>query len=650
MPPAENHILFIFSNPQIEKAVGQVLSLSGYVTAQVTDLTQLEQLARALKPDMIMVDEHQGETSTHELIGRALRVLPATPILLVLQKDDLNILKEALHAGACDCVTLPVRSQEFVELVKEHLRRARLRREHITQETRRTTASLQSRLDELEILTQLGRSMISSLEVDTIFVEVVKAAVALTNAQEGSLMLVDEDSGELYMRAALNFNDQFVQTFRLRVSDSLAGLVVRRGDPIMLDEHSPQKIVTSYLVSNLIYVPLRLNDKVIGVLGVDNRTDQISFKDRDLKLLEALAEYAVIAIHNAGLYTGTITQRNQLETIVSHIQDGVIVVNEQRDLLLVNPVARRMFKVKEDWSGSTFDDVFGAIPGMTALIDDYKNASNGWLELALAKNMFYNVQITSIPEVGQVITLHDITPLKRLDRAKSEFVSTVSHDLRSPLTAILGYVDLLERAGTLNDLQRDFIRRVKISVHNITTLVDDLLQLGRIEAGLDLVKEQVDIKQVIQAILESLNNQSSQKNQEISLVADDSLPLITANVEYVKQIFFRLIENAIKYTPESGTIKITCDLKDEFFLIRVSDSGIGVLPAEQAHIFEKFYRGSNIADDSVGTGLGLAIVRAAVEKLSGRLQIESETGKGATFQVELPLNPPTESDSLADKN
>ncbi len=650
MPSSDNHILFIFSNPQIEKIIDQVLSLSGFVTAQVSDPAQIEQLAKAFMPDMIMVDEHAGDINTNDLIRSVQRVLPAIPVLLVLERDDFNTLKEALHAGACDCISLPVRSQEFIDLVKNHLKRARLRREYIMQENRRTTASLQNRLDELETLTQLGRSMISSLEVDTIFVEVVKAAVALTGAQEGSLMLVDSESGELYMRAALNFNDQFVHTFRLKVSDSLAGLVMRRGEPIMLDEHSPQKIVTSYLVNNLIYVPLRLNDKVIGVLGVDNRTDPISFKDRDIKLLEALAEYAVIAIHNAGLYTRTINHRNQLETIVAHIKDGVIVVDPQRSLLLVNPVARQMFKLDEDCSGCTFDEIFGKYPELLELFDKDDVEINDWVELSLGKNRIYNVQLTSIPDVGRVITLHDITLLKKLDRAKSEFVSTVSHDLRSPLTAILGYVDLLERAGALNDMQRDFVRRVKISVHNITTLVDDLLELGRIEAGLDVFKEQVDVNRIIEGVWQSLKKQSGEKQQQVSLSLSDTLPLLSANSDYLKQMFLRLIENAVKYTPKGGTINIGSGLKEGHILVEIGDSGIGVLPAEQPHIFEKFYRGSNVDDDSAGTGLGLAIVRAVVEKLSGRVWLESELDKGATFWLELPVNPPPESNGLEDES
>ena len=451
-------------------------------------------------------------------------------------------------------------------------------------------------------------------------------------------MMIDEDSGDLYMRAALNFNDHFVHTFRLKVNDSLAGLVVRRGEPILLDERSPKKISTSYLVKSLVYVPLRLSEKIIGVLGVDNRNARPAFKDHDRKLLEALAEYTVIAIHNAGLYATTNHQRNQLETTLAHIQDGVVVLDQDRNVILANRVAEHLFNLGSDFIGKPFNEVFSGHRELNQLLNRDPGDSPAWVDLVNDREDVFSAHLADIPEVGQVITLHDITPLKKLDRIKNDFVSTVSHDLRSPLTAILGYVDLLERAGPLNEMQRDFVKRVKVSVRNITGLVDDLLDLGRIEAGLDIHKDKVQLNTLVQESLVTFKGVVAEKNQQVELQLVEPSPLIVAAPLQVRQMIDNLLENAFKYTPEGGEVKLSTEVSDGQAILKVSDSGIGIPAKELPHIFEKFYRASNVTGDMIGTGLGLSIVRSVVELHNGRVWAESQADKGTTFVVVLPLS------------
>jgi signal transduction histidine kinase/DNA-binding response OmpR family regulator len=637
MPRTDNHILLLFSNTQVEQLLERVLTLSGFVTTNASDKEGVEKLVRAFTPDLILIGEKVGARSGVDMVIELQHSMPVTPIIMFVERDGAEIMRKAVRAGVVDCLSLPIRSEEFIKIVEYHLERARVQREYLLLETRRATTSLQRRLDELETLTQLGQSIISSLELDKIFIDVVKAAVSLTGAEEGSLMLVDEESDELYMRAALNFNDHFVHTFRLKVSDSLAGLVMRRGEPVLLDERSPQKISTAYLVKNLIYVPLRLTERIIGVLGVDNRTTRPPFKDHDRKLLEALAEYTAIAIHNAGLYANTINQRNQLETTLTHIQDGVVLVDKDRRLMLVNQVAEHLFDLNNDCLGKSFDEVFSHHKELGKLFERDAIDYPGWVEMVNARDEVFSAHLADIPDVGQVITLHDITPLKKLDRIKSDFVSTVSHDLRSPLTAILGYVDLLERAGPLNDMQRDFVRRVKVSAHNITGLVDDLLDLGRIEAGLDMHKDKVALNTLVQESLEIFKGVAADKNQKVEMELADPPPVILATELQIRQMIDNLLENAFKYTPDGGVVKLSTETADGQAILKVSDSGMGIPANDLPHVFEKFYRASNVTGDMIGTGLGLSIVRSVAELHNGRVWAESPQGKGTTFFVVLPL-------------
>jgi two-component system NtrC family sensor kinase len=260
------------------------------------------------------------------------------------------------------------------------------------------------------------------------------------------------------------------------------------------------------------------------------------------------------------------------------------------------------------------------------------------LELTLEDGRVLNTQVSPIPNIGLVLTMQDITHLKELDRIKSEFVSTVSHDLRSPLTAILGYVELLERVGPLNDQQRDFVSRVELSVHNITTLINDLLELGRIEAGFDTRKELIPFQNLIEITIEELKAQIEEKNQIFIKDVPDKLPAVLGNPIQLRQMLSNLLGNAIKNTPTGGRIVLHARAEGEQIIVQVSDTGPGIPPADQPYIFDKFYRASNISSDIPGTGLGLAIVKSVVENHLGRVWVDSALGQGTTFTIVLPIS------------
>jgi two-component system NtrC family sensor kinase len=234
--------------------------------------------------------------------------------------------------------------------------------------------------------------------------------------------------------------------------------------------------------------------------------------------------------------------------------------------------------------------------------------------------------------------MQDITHLKELDRIKSDFVNTVSHDLRSPLTAILGYVELIDRVGPINEQQKEFIRRVQISVQNITALINDLLDLGRIEAGFDARKEIVPFSAIIHYAVDGLRSRAEDKSQELILDIPENMPEVLGNPTRLRQMLSNLISNAIKYTPEKGQVTVHSHAEGEQIILQVIDTGPGIPSSDQQYIFDKFYRGSNIPPDMPGTGLGLAIVKSIVENHLGRIWVDSTLGQGTTFTVVLPIS------------
>ena len=631
------HILVAISDQQITFLLERVLKSAGYAISLQENPASIQRTVELNPPTLIILGETVGNASGMEIAAALLRRFPAIPVLLFISQESPALLKQALQLGVSDTFCLPLRTDDILKAVQASLEKAQQRKDWVLLESRRATAGLQRQISEMQTLAELARTINSSLDLDSVLQSVVEAAVKLTNADEGSLLLVDDVTGELYMRASRNFQDEFARTFRIPIQDTLAGSVVRSGQPVLMDENTPQKIKTSYLVQSLVYVPLRVHQSVIGVLGIDNRAKKIPFTDHDVQLLSALAEFASIAIVNASRFSDTSAERNKLGTILAKIQDGVIVFDQDQRLVLVNQMAAGAFKLDDaSLAGQPLQDVF-THPDLLALVDSGSKTMTNRAEIAVEDGRIFSAQITPIAGVGAAVTMHDITNLKKLDRIKSDFVSTVSHDLRSPLTAILGYVELIERAGPVNELQRDFVHRVQTSVHNITHLVDDLVELGRIESGFDSRKEPVHLEQLIPLVVDQLKKQMDDKHQTLLLEVPEVLPPVFANPVQLRQMVENLLENASKYTHPGGVVTVHATLEDQQIILRFIDNGIGIPQVDLPFIFDKFYRASNANNEMSGTGLGLSIVRSIVEAHQGRIWVESQPDEGSTFTVVFPV-------------
>ena len=244
--------------------------------------------------------------------------------------------------------------------------------------------------------------------------------------------------------------------------------------------------------------------------------------------------------------------------------------------------------------------------------------------------------------VGRVCILRDVTHFKELDALKSEFVATVSHDLRSPLTLMRGYATMLEMVGNLNNQQEGYIQKIVIGVESMSRLVNNLLDLGRIEADVGLRLEMLSVLDVIEQVTDGLSLQAAQKQIKMHVsVPETALPLLEADQALLTQAMHNLVENAIKYTPTNGDIWVTAKLEQERIIFEVRDTGIGVSPVDQPRLFEKFFRSANReAKRERGTGLGLAIVESIAVRHGGEVGLISKLGSGSTFFIAIPIRQP----------
>lgn len=331
-------------------------------------------------------------------------------------------------------------------------------------------------------------------------------------------------------------------------------------------------------------------------------------------------------------------ERSRLESVFNNIHDSVMLLNQQNVIILVNPAMCRAFGLDaKTVVGKPVLDVIKH-PDVLALIlradtgDPYQ-----YHEVNFPDGRAGNAQLIAIHEVGYAFTMQDVTHLKEVDRVRREFVHTVSHDLRSPLTSVIGYTELVERAGSLNEQQRDFLRRIQSSIQHITSLINDLLDVDSIEAGIDKRREFVQLEGILRYTVDMLHSQIKEKHLKIQTDIAPALPAVRANPIRLRQVLDNIIGNAIKYSNDHGEISISIHSEGDQVILEVTDQGPGIPPADQPHIFDKFYRASNISSKVEGSGLGLAIVKNIVENHQGRIWVESTLDQGTTFFIVLPI-------------
>ncbi len=404
--------------------------------------------------------------------------------------------------------------------------------------------------------------------------------------------------------------------------------------PIILyaDADDP-KLVEAALragLSDCLYPPLKMDEISVAVNRSMVRARHLGdWLRREVKrTTSSLAEKAKISE----------SERTKLEAIIGNIQDGVIVMDEGRNILLINNSIRDIFQLgNKSLLGKPVQDIISNTD-LLALLNRPNENSLKYHEINFDDGRVFNAQYTPIPKIGGAVTMQDISYLKELDRLKSDFIHTVSHDLRSPLTAILGYTELIGRSGPLNENQQEFLQRLQGSVQHVTVLINDLLDLGRLEAGFDTRREMVQLESVLKYTLDIVDLQMKKKKIKLMVNIDTEIRPLRANPIRIRQMLDNLVGNAIKYTQNEGCVKVNLSMHEDQIILGVEDNGPGIPAEEQSRVFEKFYRATNMAgNESVsGSGLGLAIVKSIVESHQGRVWVESTIGKGSTFFVLLP--------------
>jgi len=361
-------------------------------------------------------------------------------------------------------------------------------------------------------------------------------------------------------------------------------------------------------------------------------------------LLGLIVAVIVLVIFNRRLRAAEVA-RQRLEAILASTLDPVLVTDLENRLILTNPAARRALGIVSGSAEGLLNEHVISQPALRGLFQELESGPKS-AEVAMPDGKVYFVTASSLVMDGRpferVCVMRDVTHFKELDALKSDFVSTVSHDLRSPLTLMRGYATMLEMVGALNEQQQRYVAKINLGVESMSRMVTNLLDLGRIDAGVGLMVEKTNLMDILKAVMEPLQLNADQKNIELLQEAASDLPeAIEVDRALLQQALYNLVENAIKYTPENGSVALRVRNRPPGLLFEVQDTGIGIPPADLQRLFEKFFRGSQReARLQHGSGLGLAIVRSIAERHGGRVWVESVMGQGSTFFLSIPLSPP----------
>jgi PAS domain S-box-containing protein len=335
-------------------------------------------------------------------------------------------------------------------------------------------------------------------------------------------------------------------------------------------------------------------------------------------------------------------ERGRLKAILDSTTDAILVTDRQGHLILANPAAEHAFGIRDAEavtrplaqavSNESLEQLFTRPTGNREAIVE---------EIPLPDGRTLYASAATITDgdgraIGRVAVMRDITALKELDAMKDEFVATVSHDLRSPLTFMRGYVDMIPTAGDLNEKQQEFVVRIVRGIDQMAELIDDLLDIGRIEAGVGIEMAPCAVGSLAKIVVAESLDRAKAKNLKLRLELPPTLPPIIGDEALIKRAMANLVDNAIKYTPE-GSVTVRVREADSYLVVSVSDTGIGIAPADRMRLFEKFYRVKRRDTIRIkGTGLGLAIVKSIIERHNGKTWVESKLGEGSTFHLALP--------------
>jgi PAS domain S-box-containing protein len=512
---------------------------------------------------------------------------------------------------------------------------------------------------DLAQLLEINKILNSTLDLDKLLTIIVEQSAAVVKAEAGSLMLLDQATNELVFDIALGEKGEQVKQIRLKVGEGIAGWVAQERKTLIVNEvdkdprwSSRADTKSSFKTRSMLCVPLIYKDKISGVMEAINKKDNGSFNAEDQQILEALAAQAAVALENARLFKEVREKREEIEAVFKGMSDGAIVTGANYQVAMLNESAVRLLGVtREQLLQRHFLDTLRGNYDFSLPLQEIIGRSAVYeMKRREGKKYFLECATTMIKDeqkqvLGYIILLRDVTEAKKESLLKQNFLSVISHKLRTPLTSILGYSAILmldqKTKKTLSDFQSNALKDIDRQGHQLANLVTKLLAFTMVEGEvLELNRKVVDLKSICKEVYGHFHEAVFQKG--VKLEVDDSCNAIAslyADEEKIKEVFYNLIDNAIKFADKKDIIiRISGQrLTGEMVEFVITDNGPGIPPEEYDKIFQLFYQiEESFTGQTEGVGLGLPLVKRIIEGHGGSIRVESTLHEGSRFIFTLP--------------
>jgi signal transduction histidine kinase/FixJ family two-component response regulator len=513
--------------------------------------------------------------------------------------------------------------------------------------------------ERLQALNEVSRRLASVTETDEVLDLIVREAERLLGGAAAGIRLIEGD--RLVVRARTESAAPLMAREQVPIGESLSGHIVATGEPLVVTDlagnsafdpiHKANAVALGF--TGFLGVPMHLAGRIIGCFNLFVR-DNRSFGFDDVSLLTALADQAALALEKARLLEVSERQRRELTRIFDSTSDGMLLLDRAGTVLRTNRQAAELLAFDAPAAGEAHltallaehvrdtERIAALWASLQRLLETPGGSGTGDLELAtLGRTVCWTAQTTrdSAGSVdGLTLTVRDVTEERHVSRLKSDFVSFVTHQLRTPVSGINW---LLELAAETPDVPEDLsglLTDARQASGRLTRLVNDLLEIGRLESGrVAIHREPTDLATVTAEVLDDLAALLQERRHQLVVDAEPGL-IVHVDPQLIRQALWNLTSNAFKYTPNAGRIDIRLRREEGGICWSVQDTGIGIPRAALAKLFEKFYRADNVVSiETEGTGLGLYLARLIIERSGGQLTCTSEEGQGSTFFMRLPL-------------
>jgi PAS domain S-box-containing protein len=522
-------------------------------------------------------------------------------------------------------------------------------------ENRRAHALAEAARERLAVLAEASQQLAGTLDYEATLANIARLLVPRF-ADWYAVDVIDDDG--TFRRIAVVHRDPAKAPWAMKSQELYGGTpdepegpgrVVRTGESVLYRTVPDELLVSSTQnaehhevlrrlgIESAMVVPLRAGGRTFGTLMLVSADPNRLYDEDDLDFAGHLARRAAVAVDNARLYRAS-QQRARAALVVEHVADGVLLVDREGIVRLWNPSAARITGLAADAVvGRPADEVFRSWPSIAPLATSATTAAEVQPVEINGRELWLSVTGVSF-EGGSVYAFRDVTAERAVEHLKSDFVATVSHELRTPLAAIYGAALTLRREDMrLAEPQRaGLLEVIATESDRLARIVNDILWASRLESGtMHTVIERCDAVDLARDVVDAAA-QYVPPNIDLSFACADDVPPVAADRDKVRQVLANLVENAIKYSPDGGSVKVSVRPAESRVRFCVADEGLGIPPAERERIFEKFYRlDPNLTRGVGGTGLGLYISRELVQRMGGRIWVEPANGRGSTFVVEL---------------